>query len=115
MARKPKSVEPSLRDKLSARFLEAIHADFEEHGVDVIQKLRDKDPKAYCEISARLIAATEPPGDGFENAQSLQEIGVKLLESVGCPRDAITEDMAEAAVAAQDDFTAALSKIGQGN
>ena len=115
MPRKAKSPEPSLRDMLSARFLEAIHADFEEHGVDVIQKLRDKDPKAYCEISARLIAATEPPGDGFDSAQSMQELGVRLLESVGCPRDAITEDMAEAAVAAQDDFTTALAKIGQGH
>ena len=97
MARKPKPAEPSLRDKLSAHFLEAFHADFESHGVEVIQKLRDKDPRAYCEISARLIAASEPPGNGFDNAQTLAEIGVKLLGSVGCPRDMITEDMAEAA------------------
>ena len=115
MPRKAKTAEPSLRDMLSARFLEAIHTDFEAHGVEVIQRLRDKDPRAYCEISARLIAATEPPGDGFDGAESLQELGVRLLESVGCPRDAITADTAEAAVAAQDDFAAALAKIGQGH
>ena len=114
MGRKPKTIEPSLRDKLSAHLLE-LEADFAANGAEVIRKLRDKDPRAYCEISARLIAATEPPGDGFDSAQSLQELGVRLLESVGCPRDAITEDMAEAAVAAQDDFTTALAKIGQGH
>ena len=99
----------------SAAFLEAFERDFAENGITVIQSLRSRSPEKYCEISARLIAATEPPQNGFDNAQSLQELGVRLLESVGCPRDAITEAMAEAAVAAQDDFTMALTKIGQGH
>jgi hypothetical protein len=72
MARKAKTAEPSLRDKLSAAFLEAFEADFAENGIAAIQQLRAKSPEKYREISARLIAATEPQQNGFDNSQSLQ-------------------------------------------
>ena len=115
MPRKSKGAEPSLRDKLSAHFLEAFEADFEQHGADVIQKLRDKDPKAYAEIATRLIAASEPPSDGFSEAQSMDELGRKLLCSVGANELALTDAMIEQAVAAHDELVARLSQIAAGN
>jgi hypothetical protein len=45
--RKPKAGEPSLRDKLSQAFLEALEADFREYGKSVIETMRLKDPTRY--------------------------------------------------------------------
>jgi hypothetical protein len=95
MARKPKSAEPSLRDKLSAAFLEAFQADFETHGAEVIESLRTKDPARYVDIGARLIAASEPP--------------------VGLPEDAATSKMIERAIEANDRLIDELSQIAAGH
>jgi len=115
MARKPKTAEPSLRDKLSAHFLEAFEADFAAHGADVIEALRNKSPDKYADIAARLIAATEPPSDGFESAQTMQEIGLRLLKSVGCPEGVATDDMIARAVELNDQFVADLTQVAQGH
>src|SRR5262249_42904753 len=110
--KKPKNKpnEPSLRDKLSAAYLAALEADFEANGVNAIQELRTKSPEKYCEIAARLIAATEPRSDdGYDNCQTQQDIGRKLLESIGFndPDDASIED----AVKANDAFIERLKAI----
>src|SRR5262245_66506815 len=81
---KQKTNEPSVRDKLSAKFLEAFEQDFRLYGVDAIEKLREESPAKYAEIASRLIAAIEPKPDGFEQCKSLPEIAVKLIKSVGC-------------------------------
>jgi hypothetical protein len=106
--RKPKA-EPSLRDKLSAAFLEAFQSDFEANGVAPIEQLRLKSPEKYSEIATRLIAASEPPSDGFEQCNSMEEIGVRLLRSVGL--HAPTEEQIEAAILANDKFIAKLEAI----
>jgi len=107
-----KANEPSLRDKLSANFLKAFETDFDTHGVEVIEQLRQKSPEKYTEIAARLIAASEPKPDGFESCQDMREIGIKLLKSVGCEdEDAITEDMIAEALKAQEVFIAGLKAI----
>jgi hypothetical protein len=113
--RKTKATEPSLRDKLSAAFLEAFQADFEENGKAVIEALRNKSPDKYTEIAARLIAATEPQSQptGFASCDSMEDIGVRLLESVGAPRDTITEAMVQAAINANDAFLERLAQIAQ--
>jgi len=109
--RKLKASEPSLRDKLSAAYLAALEADFEANGVNAIQVLREKSPEKYCEIAARLIAATEPRSDddGFNSCQSMEELGRKLLQSVGFsdPDDASIED----AIKANDTFVERLKAI----
>jgi hypothetical protein len=107
----PKSSEPSLRDRLSANFLAAFEADFAANGVAAIEQLRQKSPEKYSEIAARLIAASEPQPDGFENARTMQEIGLNLLKSVGLPEDAATEAQIEQAIAANDAFIARLEAI----
>jgi hypothetical protein len=116
VAKKQKAgAEPSLRDRLSANLLAALEEDFRIHGVAVIEKMREAHPERYIETAAKLIMSAEPPQDGWDSVQSIHEMGARLLESVGVPRDAITETMVEAAIAAQDNFTAALAEIGQGH
>jgi len=110
--RKPKGAEPSLRAKLSAAFLEAFQSDFEAHGVEVIQKLRERSPEKYAELAGKLIMTTEPPGDGFNE---MEEIGRKLLQSVGANELALTDDMIEQAIAANDTFIARLGQIAAGH
>jgi hypothetical protein len=109
--RKPKTSEPSLRDKLSAAYLEAFQKDFEANGVAAIEALRRESPAKYSEIAARLIAATEPQQNptGIGGAGSMQEIGRRLLQSIGMvePDDAAIE----AAIAANDRFVQALEQI----
>jgi hypothetical protein len=115
MARKPKTAEPSLRAKLSAAFLEAFEADFAAHGVNVIEKLRERSPEKYAELAGKLIMTTEPPQDGFESAQTIQELGLKLLKSVGCPEGAATDDMIAQAIERHDQYVADLTQIAAGH
>lgn len=81
-SRKPKASEPSLRDKLSAAFMKAMQSDFETHGAEVIERLREVDPAKYTAIAAQLISTIEPK-DGYEDCQSHEEIGRRLLQSIG--------------------------------
>src|SRR5262245_21615299 len=113
MKKKLKADEPSLRDKLSQSYLEAFQADFAANGVSLIEQLRNKSPDKYAEIAARLIAATEPrPNpDGIANANSLPELGMRLLRSVGMAEDAISESAIEEALAANSRFITALEEI----
>jgi hypothetical protein len=109
--RKTKTGEPSLRDRLSASFLRAFESDFEVHGVNVIEQMRQKAPEKYAELAARLIAvAEEPPSAGdFSKCETMQDIGRKLLEQIGLSDpddDAIAE-----AVQLNDGFVSALEAI----
>src|SRR5262245_50747680 len=108
---KQKTNEPSARDKLSASFLKAFQNDFETYGVEAIEKLREESPAKYAEIASRLIAASEPKPDGFEQCKSMQEIGIKLLKSVGCDEFDIDESMVADALAANDAFIEKLQAI----
>lgn len=43
------------RNKLSEAFLKALADDFETHGVDAIQKLREESKDKYCNVIAKLM------------------------------------------------------------
>jgi hypothetical protein len=45
----------SPRTKLTAKFIEALQADFEQHGPEVIEKLREESPARYAEVVAKLV------------------------------------------------------------
>jgi hypothetical protein len=108
---KSRKSKGSLRDKSSAAYLEAFQADFEAHGVAAIEALRQKSPEKYAEIGSRLIAATEPASvTDFSVCNSMQDIGRKLLQSVGVNEP--TDEMVEQAIAANDAFIARLEEIG---
>lgn len=78
---KPKS---SPLDRLSANFLAALDQDFQEHGIEAIQKLREESPAKYSEVASRLIMSTEPadPLD-MSKVQSREDIARLSLKSVG--------------------------------
>jgi hypothetical protein len=86
-------------------------ADFADNGVDAIKALREKSPEKYSEIAARLIAAIESKPDGFGNCTTMEQIGRKLLQSVGADDVELTGDMIAEAVAANDKFIAKLEEI----
>jgi hypothetical protein len=86
MVKANKSKEPSLRAKLSAAFLEAFEADFRVHGVEVIEKMRQTHPEKYAELAGKMISTIDQPDpNSWSSAQSMQDIGRKLLQSVGMP------------------------------
>jgi hypothetical protein len=109
--RKPKNTEPSLRDKLSAAYLEVFQADFAANGIAVIEALRNKSPEKYAEIAARLIAATSPTEqkDGFAADTSMEAVGRRLLQNIGL--DEPTDEQIQAAIAANSVFMAELEAI----
>lgn len=43
------------RNKLSEDFFEALSADFAEHGVSAIKRMRDEDPSGYVSTVSRLM------------------------------------------------------------
>src|SRR5262249_28355736 len=109
--RKPKPTEPSLRDRLSAKFMTDFEADYQEHGTNVIQQLREKHPDKYAALAADLSRQAEPPSGVFDKAKSMEDIGRGLLQQVGVAEDNITDEMIEAAIAANDKFVRELEKI----
>jgi len=111
MPRKPsqqKQGTPRLR--LSAAFLESLEKDFDAHREEVIEALRRESPKAYAELLGRLIQTTDAPTENsFANANSMRDIGLRLLRSVGVSEP--SDEMIDLAVAANDVFIASLEKI----
>jgi hypothetical protein len=109
---------PSTRDKLSSAFVEALEKDWAEHGFEVIEQIRRDNPVKYGELIARLVPmdANLSSANDFSTANSMEELGVRLLKSVGVTdEDAMTAAMVQAAIDAQDEFVARLEQIAQGN
>ena len=96
---KPKA---SLRE----RALRALNADFELHGEDAIKQLRETRPDRYVELAAR---PAEVITSGYADCNSMQEIGLKLLQSVKFNNP--DEDSIAEAIKANDDFIAKLEAI----
>ena len=108
-AKKPKVSEPSALDKLSASFVKAFQNDFENFGIEAIEKLREQNPAKYAEIASRLIAVVEPKLEGFEGAKNMHDVAIALLKSVGFndPDD----NSIQQAIEANDQFINALQAI----
>jgi hypothetical protein len=108
---------PNLRDKLSQAFLSAFDDDFQLHGVDVIQQLREKDPVKYAELAGRIIATVAQPLDpnDYARCDSEQDIARKLLHQVGVTDDQLTQDMVERAEKANSELLERLLTIAAGN
>jgi hypothetical protein len=110
MPRKPS--QASARAELSADFLRSFQADFKAHGKEVIERMRLESPAKYAEIASRLIAASDPPAENsFKDCNSMEDIGRRLLKSVGLPEP--DEAAIQAAIEANDTFVARLEAIVQ--
>ena len=117
MRPKLKSSEPSLRDKLTEKFIEALEADWQQHGTEIIQRLREKHPERYADIVARLTTPIEPPPvpASFHAGMSQSDIALRMLRDLGVPDGGATPSMIEAATEAQLLFVATLERIAKGN
>lgn len=51
----PKGRPKGSRNKLGEAFLEAMHADFEQHGVSAIVEVRETKPDAYLKVIASIL------------------------------------------------------------
>ena len=110
--RKQKSTAPLL-DQLSAPLKEFVE-DFGRHGKSVLERVRERSPEKYLELScklATLVATLKPRGDEIDGAQNPDELAVALLRQMEMPEDAINEDAILAATEAVDQFNAALEAI----
>ena len=43
------------RNKLSQKFILALHDDFEEHGATVVAKVREEYPQVYLQVIGKLV------------------------------------------------------------
>jgi hypothetical protein len=105
--------EASLVEQLGIPLRDFV-ADFKLHGKSALEQVRRESPSKYLELASKLaalVATLKPPQSAFHDANSMQDIGRKLLESVGTDNAAITEDMIQEAVAANDRLIAQLESI----
>ena len=113
MPRKVKSSQENPRTRLSGDFLRALADDFNQHGAEIISKMRETHPERYAELCGKLIQTVEPKEGGFSKCNSMEDIGKRLLISVGCTEpDAAA---VAAAIEANNTFLARLEAIAQAN
>lgn len=81
----PKGRPLGSRNKLSEKFILALHDDFEEHGSAVIQQVRQERPEIYLKVIASLV----PRELHFKSANAFEGMSddelTSLLVDVGRP------------------------------
>jgi hypothetical protein len=111
---KSKNKEPeSLLEQLSGPLRDFV-VDFKTYGKTVLEQVRQENPAKYLEMASKLaalVAALRPEPDGYSKAQSMQDVGRKLLQSVGADETMLSEQQIAEAVEAHDAFTAQLEAI----
>jgi hypothetical protein len=51
----PAGRKPGTRNQFGEAFIQALHADFEEHGAETIQTVRQEDPGTYLRVCASVL------------------------------------------------------------
>jgi hypothetical protein len=108
-----KKEEESLVEQLSGPLRDFV-LDFKQNGKSVLELVRRENPAKYLELASKLaalVAALRPEPDGYSKAQSLSDIGRRLLASVGADESTLSEQQIAEAVEANDAFTAQLEAI----
>ena len=108
-----KKPEATLLEQLSGPLRDFVN-DFKAHGKTVLEKVREENPEKYLELStklAALVATLKPPQDGFHDANTMEEIGLRLLKSIGMEEEDVTAAMISEAIAANERFIARLEEI----
>lgn len=76
------------RNKLGEEFLDAIYADFRQHGKAAIEQVRQEKPDAYLKVVASLVPrqidlAASRPLESLSDDELMQIIGEGLEEEAG--------------------------------
>src|SRR5215831_6672993 len=111
--KKTKAPEPTLLEQLGKPLRDFV-ADFKTHGAEVLQKVRQDNPEKYLELSTKLlplVAALNPGADDYSDCKNMNQIGIKLLKSIGCAEIDMTESMIAEALVANDAFIDRLQQI----
>ncbi len=120
LSRKSSKNDRDPRHDLSNDFVQALAADWKEHGAATIEAVRQKTPDRYCELIAKvvpkemLISADRRAVD-FSDCPDMQEIGRRLLLQTGIHEVAITDTMIAQTVEANGNFVDRLLLIAKGN
>jgi hypothetical protein len=109
-----KATEPTLIEQVGGSLREIV-AELKPNLANELKKVREHGESAkYLEIASKLlpiIAALNPKADDFSDCQNMNQIGIKLLKSIGCAEIDIDETMIADAVAANDAFIERLRQI----
>src|SRR5215472_8446830 len=111
--KKTKAPEPTLLEQLGKPLRDFVE-DFKTHGAEVLQKVRQSNPEKYLELSTKLlplVAALNPGADDFADCTTPNEVGIKLLKTVGVNEFDVDESMISDALKARDDLVDALEAI----
>jgi hypothetical protein len=108
------------RHDLSNDFVQALAADWKEHGSSTIEAVREKTPDRYCELIAKVVpkemlVSSDRSSKVDYSGLDPEEIGKKLLVDIGMPELAITAGALEQSEAAYNAFLDRLQSIAQGN
>ncbi len=97
--------------------MQALAADWKEHGAATIEAVRQKTPDRYCELIAKVVpkVSADRRAVDFSDCPDMQEIGRRLLLQTGILEAAITDTMIEQTVEANSKFVDRLLLIGKGN
>jgi hypothetical protein len=120
MSRKSSKNDRDPRHELSNDFVQALAADWKEHGAAAIEAVREKSPDKYCELIAKVVPkemllSADRRATDFSDCQDMHEIGRRLLLQTGILEAAITDTMIEQTVEANSNFLDRLLLIGKGN
>jgi hypothetical protein len=114
MKRKQKAGEPSLLNQLSKPLRDFV-TDITENGAEALRKVREESPAKYLELSTKLlpliIALNPETPTALSDCQSMADIGARLLRSIGVDEEAVTEDMIDRALEANNEFISRLEQI----
>jgi hypothetical protein len=105
------SNEPSLLQELNEPLRDFV-ADFKLHGKSALEQVRERSPEKYLELSTKLlplVAALNPGTNEFSDCRNMNDVGVKLLQSVGFNEP--DEASIQAAIALNDKFIDDLQAI----
>jgi ABC-type phosphonate transport system ATPase subunit len=108
------------RHDLSNDFVQALAADWKEHGAATIEAVRQKTPDKYCELVAKVVPkemliSADRRAEDFSDCPDMHEIGRRLLLQTGILEAAITDTMIEQTVEANGNFVDRLLLIAKGN
>src|SRR5262245_48854947 len=113
-SKKAQKADPSLLEELRGPLRDVVN-ELKSNLAGELQKLRERgDSARYLETAAKLlplIVVLNPQMNDFASANSMQEIGEKLLKSIGFYDP--DEHSIEEALQANNDFIARLQHIHQ--